>query len=533
MRPPTNRIDVAVGARMKARRLQLGLGLETLADLLGVSRAQLEKLEAGTDRIGAALLARAAKALNVNVTYFFPVQSEPLADVLDDVLVADIMTLGIGCSCSSAIRAHARPSSTWQPCSPLPVARSRIDPALIGNCAVHQKPERGMHFCSGGAAGCGGGGRLRRRRVRDAFAVLTRGRPRRAARRLRNGLRAGVSRRLHRRPLYHSVVNGLRAGARRRGRRLRRRRLLHGERPFRGRRHLRGRRLWRWERLLRRRRLRCWRGRRPVRFGRQRDHDRAPGAFAGADSSSGGAAGGTVAWGSARFGGGGASSAGTGDASNSPRGNCLSRGEIGDRRQFRQFQRGGERLDRLRGRRLDRLRGRRLDRLRGRRLVCRRGLGRGRDARQFRHPDDRGDGGQGGGHESEGPRADHAARKPWRAMRRESAVRPSVRISPPCQHPPRADMVRRARAAKRSGGSRFGCAKKPGGAGSVGAAAVGQGHFRAMLQSVVDHDDGVARAPDFKGGGLLARRAGNGQDWWTGRPSARTPRGTDGLPRRA
>lgn len=93
MRPPTNRIDVAVGARMKARRLQLGLGLETLADLLGVSRAQLEKLEAGTDRIGAALLARAAKALNVNVTYFFPVQSEPLADVLDDVLVADIMTL--------------------------------------------------------------------------------------------------------------------------------------------------------------------------------------------------------------------------------------------------------------------------------------------------------------------------------------------------------------------------------------------------------------------------------------------------------
>ena len=78
---------------MKARRLQLGLGLETLADLLGVSRAQLEKLEAGTDRIGAALLARAAKALNVNVTYFFPVQSEPLADVLDDVLVADIMTL--------------------------------------------------------------------------------------------------------------------------------------------------------------------------------------------------------------------------------------------------------------------------------------------------------------------------------------------------------------------------------------------------------------------------------------------------------
>jgi transcriptional regulator with XRE-family HTH domain len=93
MPQPTNRIDVAVGARIKARRLQLGLGLETLADLLGVSRAQMEKLEAGTDRIGAALLARAAKALNVSVTYFFPVQSEPLADVLDDALVADVMTM--------------------------------------------------------------------------------------------------------------------------------------------------------------------------------------------------------------------------------------------------------------------------------------------------------------------------------------------------------------------------------------------------------------------------------------------------------
>jgi transcriptional regulator with XRE-family HTH domain len=89
----TNAIDIAIGARMNARRRELGLGLETLAGALGISREQLERFEAGADRIGAALLARAATVLNVNVTYFFPTQSEPLADALDAALFADMMEL--------------------------------------------------------------------------------------------------------------------------------------------------------------------------------------------------------------------------------------------------------------------------------------------------------------------------------------------------------------------------------------------------------------------------------------------------------
>ena len=58
-------IDVAVGARIKARREALGLGQVSLAASLGVKYQQLQQYERGANRISASMLVRTAARLGI------------------------------------------------------------------------------------------------------------------------------------------------------------------------------------------------------------------------------------------------------------------------------------------------------------------------------------------------------------------------------------------------------------------------------------------------------------------------------------
>jgi len=63
----TAQIDLAIGARLRTRRRQLGLSQSDLAERLGVSFQQVQKYERGANRVAAATLLAAAQALNVTI----------------------------------------------------------------------------------------------------------------------------------------------------------------------------------------------------------------------------------------------------------------------------------------------------------------------------------------------------------------------------------------------------------------------------------------------------------------------------------
>jgi transcriptional regulator with XRE-family HTH domain len=66
-----NQTDVAVGQRIRAFREDANLSQTALADQIGVTFQQLQKYEAGTNRVGAGRLMLIARALNVPITAFF------------------------------------------------------------------------------------------------------------------------------------------------------------------------------------------------------------------------------------------------------------------------------------------------------------------------------------------------------------------------------------------------------------------------------------------------------------------------------
>ena len=60
-----------IGIRIKLRRLTLGLSQKDLAQRLGLSYQQVQKYEAGKNRLSAGRLANVAQVLNVPITWFF------------------------------------------------------------------------------------------------------------------------------------------------------------------------------------------------------------------------------------------------------------------------------------------------------------------------------------------------------------------------------------------------------------------------------------------------------------------------------
>src|SRR5690242_20900899 len=67
----TAAIDDHVGARIRERRIMLGLSQQQLAQMIGVTYQQAHKYERGLNRISAGRLFEIALVLNVPVSWFF------------------------------------------------------------------------------------------------------------------------------------------------------------------------------------------------------------------------------------------------------------------------------------------------------------------------------------------------------------------------------------------------------------------------------------------------------------------------------
>jgi transcriptional regulator with XRE-family HTH domain len=70
MNRPSNIIDVYVGARLRMRRMMLGMSQGKLGQLLGVTFQQIQKYEKGTNRISASRLKQAAEVLDTSIDFF-------------------------------------------------------------------------------------------------------------------------------------------------------------------------------------------------------------------------------------------------------------------------------------------------------------------------------------------------------------------------------------------------------------------------------------------------------------------------------
>jgi transcriptional regulator with XRE-family HTH domain len=64
-------IDRYVGARIRERRIMLGLTQQQLADLIGVTYQQAHKYERGINRVSAGRLFEIARALSAPISYFY------------------------------------------------------------------------------------------------------------------------------------------------------------------------------------------------------------------------------------------------------------------------------------------------------------------------------------------------------------------------------------------------------------------------------------------------------------------------------
>jgi transcriptional regulator with XRE-family HTH domain len=67
----TAAIDDHVGARIRERRIMLGLTQQQLAEMIGVTYQQAHKYERGINRVSAGRLYEISQVLSVPVGYFF------------------------------------------------------------------------------------------------------------------------------------------------------------------------------------------------------------------------------------------------------------------------------------------------------------------------------------------------------------------------------------------------------------------------------------------------------------------------------
>jgi transcriptional regulator with XRE-family HTH domain len=64
-------VDRYIGARIRARRIRLGLTQQQIAELIGVTYQQAHKYEKGINRVAAGRLYSIAQALGVEISYFY------------------------------------------------------------------------------------------------------------------------------------------------------------------------------------------------------------------------------------------------------------------------------------------------------------------------------------------------------------------------------------------------------------------------------------------------------------------------------
>jgi len=66
-----NPIDIHVGARVRLRRMMIGMSQEKLGESLGLTFQQVQKYEKGANRIGASRLLTIASILDVPIEFLF------------------------------------------------------------------------------------------------------------------------------------------------------------------------------------------------------------------------------------------------------------------------------------------------------------------------------------------------------------------------------------------------------------------------------------------------------------------------------
>lgn len=69
-------VDAAIGRRLRARRLSIGMSQERLAELVGVTFQQIQKYEKGVNRIAASTLVDLAGALKMPASQLLPEENE-------------------------------------------------------------------------------------------------------------------------------------------------------------------------------------------------------------------------------------------------------------------------------------------------------------------------------------------------------------------------------------------------------------------------------------------------------------------------
>jgi transcriptional regulator with XRE-family HTH domain len=109
----TNPVDHHVGARVRARRVLLGMSQEKLGAALGVTFQQVQKYEKGANRIGAGRLENISRVLDVPPSYFFDaIESVPgqagRAGLIETAGTAPVMGLRATTEALHLNRAFAR-----------------------------------------------------------------------------------------------------------------------------------------------------------------------------------------------------------------------------------------------------------------------------------------------------------------------------------------------------------------------------------------------------------------------------------------
>lgn len=92
-----NEVDVFVGRKIRARRIELGKTQADLADGIGVKFQQVQKYETGLNRVSASRLWVIADVLGVAIGYFFEGAAGTLAneprDASDEGYASEIRSL--------------------------------------------------------------------------------------------------------------------------------------------------------------------------------------------------------------------------------------------------------------------------------------------------------------------------------------------------------------------------------------------------------------------------------------------------------
>ena len=78
--------DIAVGKKVRERRMLLGWSQQRLAEALGVTFQQVQKYERGANRFSASMLEATAKALDVPISHFFDESQRDPEALFDDLL---------------------------------------------------------------------------------------------------------------------------------------------------------------------------------------------------------------------------------------------------------------------------------------------------------------------------------------------------------------------------------------------------------------------------------------------------------------